>query len=218
MRRIWRAVGVSVWLALLWPAEAAYFGYPRNLRPQVDRIAFSDPMLQPMAHTMFCLRYEQECRAPSVTFRPTKIALTEKRWMELVSVDREINRSIVPHRYPTRVLSDTWTLNPKSGDCNDYAVSKRHQLLARGWPAQALLLAVVRTPSGEGHLVLVARTRDGDLVLDNLRHTIIPWSQTRYEWLQIQSPNNPVYWLKVRHRAPDALKIDVVNAAAQARS
>jgi len=38
---------------------------------------------------------------------------------------------------------DTWRIALLSGDCNDYAVTKRHELLA------ILLLAEVVTPRGE---------------------------------------------------------------------
>jgi predicted transglutaminase-like cysteine proteinase len=44
---------------------------------------------------------------------------------------------------------------PSSGDCNDYAVTRRHDLIARGWPARSLLLAEVITSWGEHHLVVV---------------------------------------------------------------
>jgi predicted transglutaminase-like cysteine proteinase len=87
---------------------------------------------------------------------------------------------------------------PKTGDCNDYAVTKRHALLARGWAARSLLLAEVVTNWGEHHLVLVVRTRDADLVLDNLTPDIRNWSKTNYEWVRIQSPVNPQFWSSVR--------------------
>ena len=85
-------------------------------------------------------------------------------------------------------------VGPRAGDCNDYAVTKRHELLARGWSARSLLLAEVAIDSGEHHLVLVVRTGDGDFVLDNLSAHIRPWSKMSYRWLRIQSPKNPNYW------------------------
>ncbi|WP_424578784.1 transglutaminase-like cysteine peptidase [Bradyrhizobium sp. USDA 241] len=47
-------------------------------------------------------------------------------------------------------------------------MSKRHELLRRGWPARVLLLSEVVMRSGEHHLVLLVRTSSGDFVLDNL--------------------------------------------------
>jgi predicted transglutaminase-like cysteine proteinase len=63
------------------------------------------------------------------------------------------------------------------------------------------LLAVVRTPRGKGHLVLVVRTEEGDLVLDNLWPEIIVWSQMGFEWLQVQSLRNPQYWSTIKKQA-----------------
>ena len=65
--------------------------------------------------------------------------------------------------------------------CHDYAVTKRHELLTRGWPSRSLLLAEVVVPWGEHHLILVVRTSDGDLVLDNLNPGIKSWSRTPYK-------------------------------------
>jgi hypothetical protein len=88
-------------------------------------------------------------------------------------------------------------ISPASGDCNDYAVTKRHELIKRGWPGQSLLLAEVVTRWGEHHLVLVVRTEGADLVLDSLSPQIRAWSTTGYRWVRIQSPENPVYWASV---------------------
>ena len=53
------------------------------------------------------------------------------------------------------------------GDCEDYALLKRHTLIRKGWPVGSLLLTVVRDEKGEGHAVLTARTKQGDFILDN---------------------------------------------------
>jgi len=92
------------------------------------------------------------------------------------------------------VLAEEWLISPDAGDCNDYAVTKRHELLARGWPARLLILAEVVVPSGEHHLVLVVRTNAGDLLLDNLNANIRPLSAARYGWVRAQSPENPKFW------------------------
>jgi predicted transglutaminase-like cysteine proteinase len=91
-------------------------------------------------------------------------------------------------------LAEEWLVSPKYGDCNDYAVTKRHELLALGWPSRTLLLSEVATSWGEHHLVLVVRTAGGDVVLDNLNANVYPVSKARYEWVRIQSPLNPKFW------------------------
>ena len=91
------------------------------------------------------------------------------------------------------VIDESVEPNP----ANDYAVSKRHDLLRRGWPSRVLLLGEVVVSSGEHHLVLLVRTRSGDLVLDNLTSQIKPWSRTSYRWVRVQSPGRDGLWATV---------------------
>ena len=74
-------------------------------------------------------------------------------------VNRDVNASICPWPRATRLPMGGWTISPASGDCNDYAVTKRHELVQKGLPAKAVRLAVVKTQSGIGHLVLVVSTK-----------------------------------------------------------
>src|SRR5438552_11036795 len=90
---------------------------------------------------------------------------------------------------------------PKSGDCNDFAVTKRHELLARGWTSDALLLAEVVTRWNEHHIVLVLRTQDGDFVLDNLDGDVRLRSISSYRWFRIQSPHDPRLWSTIVTKA-----------------
>ena len=190
------AVAAAAIVGACQSASAGLLGMPIGLLPAIQHIKFEKPTLAPMAHTMFCLRYEDECRA-SPLFRGGPVFLTEQRWADLREVNRTVNRDIIPEPNEMGLAAETWLINPRHGDCNDYAVSKRHELLKRGWPARAMLLAVVEIKSTEHHLVLVARTKGGDLVLDNLTPQIKPWSRTPYRWVRIQTPGNPRYWATV---------------------
>jgi predicted transglutaminase-like cysteine proteinase len=180
-------------------AHAGLLGAPIGLLSAIQHIKFEAPALAPMAHTMFCLRYEDECRA-RLLFRGGPILLTEARWADLKDVNLAVNRAIIPERNELGLAGETWLIDPERGDCNDYAVTKRHRLLERGWPARTLLLGEVAIPSGEHHLVLLVRTKSGDLVLDNLTPQIRPWSRAPYRWVRIQSPGNPRYWTTVAQR------------------
>jgi predicted transglutaminase-like cysteine proteinase len=84
------------------------------------------------------------------------------------------------------------------GDCNDYAVTKRHALIESGLPSKALRLSVVKTASGVGHLVLVVVTTKGDVVLDNLTEVIRVWQSTDYQWIKIQSASDPRFWNEIK--------------------
>ena len=163
-------------------------------------IRFDAARLAPMAFTQFCLKYAQECKPQRLVFRGGRLKLTDQRWTELEYVNRTVNSSIVPERNREGLGGEKWLLAPARGDCNDYAVTKRHQLIANGWPARAVLSSEVVTVSGEHHLVAVVRTDSGDWVLDNLTDRIIPWSQRPYQWVRIQTPRNPNYWASVSGR------------------
>ncbi|GLR98493.1 hypothetical protein GCM10007858_61360 [Bradyrhizobium liaoningense] len=43
-------------------AEAAFVGTPMGLRGAIQYIKFDQPTLAPMAFTMFCLKYKDECK------------------------------------------------------------------------------------------------------------------------------------------------------------
>jgi predicted transglutaminase-like cysteine proteinase len=168
-----------------------------GLRRDIQPIRFDSPTLPPLAFTQFCLTYADECKPSRLVFRGGRLKLTEARRAELDRVNRTVNSSIRPERNSEGPAGEKWLLGPILGDCNDYAVTKRHRLIARGWPARAVLLSEVVTISGEHHLVAVVRTTEGDFVLDNLTDRILPWSSKPYQWVRIQMPGNPNYWASI---------------------
>jgi predicted transglutaminase-like cysteine proteinase len=178
------------------PVNARQLDMPMGPQSAIRHIQFGIPTLAPMAYTMFCLRYEDKCRTKPL-FRGGAVRLTEKRWADLKQVNETVNRSIIPESQETGAAVESWLINPDRGDCNDYAVSKRHELLNRGWASGALLLSEVVTNWGKHHLVVVVRTRSGDLILDNLTPQIKPWARAPYSWVRIQMPNSPWLWTMI---------------------
>jgi predicted transglutaminase-like cysteine proteinase len=178
-------------------AEAGFVGLPRLLRANVEHIAFKAPILPPMAFVQFCLRYSDQCRPQRIVFRGGPVRLNAERWQDLLEVNKIVNASIEPERNLEGLGAEKWLIGPARGDCNDYAVTKRFKLIERGWPVRSLLLSEVVTPEGEHHLILVARTSAGDLVLDNLSGTVKPWSIVPYHWVRIQATSNPNYWASI---------------------
>jgi predicted transglutaminase-like cysteine proteinase len=160
------------------------------------RLRFQTPTAEPFAFTHFCLRYADDCRVHDAS-SDEALASSDARWNKLAEVNDEVNHSITPHANGTRIGYDAWRIAPPSGDCNDFVITKRHELLAHGWPSRSLLLAEVVTQKGEHHLVLVARLDNQDVVLDNLTPAIRPWSETPYSWVRAQSPENPENWVTV---------------------
>jgi predicted transglutaminase-like cysteine proteinase len=171
-------------------------------RPIHDPLAVASlvegsPSLAPFQHVRFCLRYPNDCKSnPSESER---IELTEENSVLLDRINRRVNATIAPvHKSYDKELQEAWTIASYTGDCNDFAVTKRHELLLKGLPAKALRLAVVKTTSGEGHLVLLVATTKGDLVLDNLVEAIVPWQSTDYRWLKVQSVRDARAWYEVK--------------------
>lgn len=181
-------------------ATAGFIGMARQFGAEVKRISISHYTLAPMAFTQFCLRYRDQCKPKPILFRGGPVNLTAERWEELQLVNRRVNAAIVPEPNLEGLAGEKWLIAPERGDCNDYAVTKRAELLKRGWPAHALLLSEVVVPSGEHHLIVVVRTSKGDLLLDNLASTIRPWAKVPYRWVRIQSPNNPLDWAVLANR------------------
>ena len=125
-------------------------------------------------------------------------------WGTLQRINDHVNRTIRPaNDRQVHGVSDWWIAPMASGqapmgDCKDYALEKRRELIAAGIPARALTMALVRTARGEPHAVLVVATLEGDYVLDNLTSEIRPWSRAPYSWQARQSPGDPMVWLSVR--------------------
>jgi predicted transglutaminase-like cysteine proteinase len=160
-------------------------------------IVESSPTLAPFQHVRFCLHYPSDCKSdPS---EHERIDVDAGISDLLKRVNRDVNTAIAPavKSYGTD-LRDGWAVAPAAGDCNDYAVTKRHDLIESGLPAKALRLSVVKTASGTGHLVLVVATTKGDLVLDNLTGAIRPWQSTNYRWIKIQSAADARFWYEIK--------------------
>ena len=144
-------------------------------------------VLPPISFTRFCLTYPGECVGAGA-----RVHVNAERMRILEEVNRSVNLAIAPR---ADAPFHDWRLGVSQGDCNNYAVQKRHELIAQGWPAGALALSVVKTRSGEGHLVVAVRTDRGDYVLDNLRSHVVDWRSAGYRWLMRQSERNPKYWV-----------------------
>jgi predicted transglutaminase-like cysteine proteinase len=153
------------------------------------------PTDPPYAFWRFCDEFPADC-TKSRTVDPRTIGTTD-RLSELDRVNRQVNRQIEPVTdLELYGVSDYWTL-PRSGkgDCEDYALQKRHDLIAAGWPSSSLLITVVRDEKGEGHAILTARTSQGDYILDNKTDELRLWSQTPYGYVMRQSYLDPRSWV-----------------------
>lgn len=140
----------------------------------------------PLSLQYFCAQHRSECAGGGgrgqVTMSPNLMAV-------LKQINGHVNRTIRPERD----TADVWELNPTSGDCEDYVLTKRSALIRQGVSAGALRIAYTHTRRGEPHAVLVVRTSEGDYVLDNLTNSIKTLRTSGYNIRTMSSPN-PTRW------------------------
>lgn len=92
---------------------------------------------------------------------------------------------------------DLWSPDALAGDCEDYVLAKRQRLIELDWAPSQLLIAVVDDAGQGAHAVLIARTDQGDLVLDNLTDDVLPWRGTQFTFISRQSEILPAMWVKL---------------------
>lgn len=174
-------------------ASPAGMGRSIHVPPANSFIKTSRATLAPFAFIRFCRSNQSDCEAERGA---SIVDLTPDNRAKLQSVNASVNRSMKPvNDAPSE--GDVWAADGASGDCEDFALTKRRHLIAQGWPARSLRIAVARTRTGEGHAVLVAKTSEGDLVLDNRFSAIRTWNKTDLTWEKIQSEDNPRLWFGI---------------------
>ncbi|MEH0073939.1 transglutaminase-like cysteine peptidase [Pannonibacter sp. Pt2] len=188
-KKVLAAAATSLLLSALayQPAQASWFGGARTLGdPEISRAEPKNTARAPLAYQVFCLRNSKECRK-------TKGASSVPYTAGLAAKVRRVNLSVNRSMKWKQDEREIWKIGGAAGDCEDFALTKRSQLIRMGIPAGALRMAVVKTRKGEGHAVLVVRTSKGDLVLDNTKDEVVTREQTNYRWLAIAS-SDPSTW------------------------
>ncbi|WP_375597104.1 transglutaminase-like cysteine peptidase [Devosia sp. Naph2] len=148
----------------------------------------------PVGHLEFCQSNPAECRSYDRVVPAT--ILDDRNWQQLVSVNAYYNRNVVPVTdQDLYQVAEFWTYPNGYGDCEDFALAKRRDLINAGWHPSTLMIAVVKEANGNGHAVLLARTDRGDLVLDNQDGTIRVWSETPYKFIKRQSQAHAGQWV-----------------------
>jgi len=151
---------------------------------------------QPIGHFEFCRTHAGECSQTSS--RDVRVHLTAGRWNELVNVNNAVNTAVVPVTDEALFgKPEVWSYPTDKGDCEDFVLLKRRELIARGWPVGALLITVARQQNGDGHAVLTVLTDRGDLVLDNLQPQVRVWSETDYQYVKRQSEYDTGRWVSI---------------------
>src|ERR1700733_1350926 len=112
MRHISRWIAaIAGALVVLVPqqSEANLISLPREARwPTMQHISLDTPTLAPMAFTMFCLRYADQCRPQELISRGGLVRLTKTRMEELRQVNDRVNASILPERNDEGLAVARW--------------------------------------------------------------------------------------------------------------
>jgi predicted transglutaminase-like cysteine proteinase len=184
-------IGFGIVLAAMGSASA------QSIAPITTAALVTSDTLPPIGWVQFCGDEPQECNVQALSPRPA--TLDDRRWKQLVRINREVNDEIEP----VSDLEHWGTLEKWSfptdgkGDCEDYVLEKRKRLIDAGWPRQALLVTVVRDRKGDGHAVLTVKTDRGDFVLDNQEVRVKGWTDTGYKFIKRQSETHPNKWVSL---------------------
>ena len=147
----------------------------------------------PVGYVQFCATYPADCR--TAKDGDQVVALTQAVWNQLNQINTAVNTAVLPATdMEIYGVLEHWDYPKLAGDCEDYVLEKRRELMNSGWPQSALLITVVRDETGSGHAVLTARTNRGDVVLDNKTDKVLVWADTPYTYLKRQSTRDPNVW------------------------
>ena len=187
---------------LTWDVPQTKDGLPE----QAGRIVVHHPeSYWSSAWNDFCVRYPAECR-----FRPEerdRITLTLDLWNKINKINRKVNAEVIYASDKDNYAAEEEYLDLPFhgyGDCEDYALLKRHYLLQMGISMKTLRLAMLIGEREIGHVVLIIRTDRGDFVLDSNSEQIAPWGMTRkrYDYTFIQGSNERG-WLSLKDAYED---------------
>jgi predicted transglutaminase-like cysteine proteinase len=163
-------------------------------RPDAAMIPIRGPAAPPAGASHLCQTLDWACASTG-------------RWMTIDAQALDVARAInARSNRSVRSISDMqqyrvaerWALpTARGGDCEDYAIHKKLELIKAGFPPEQLLIATVLDRKRQSHAVLVLRTGSQDLVLDNLTSRIVPWNKTGYTFLRMQDPRQPTRWVSV---------------------
>lgn len=187
MKRLVALTALATTIACTYAAQA-------GTTMQTTGKAFAPP-----AFSSFCAREPRLC---STSGGKKVVALEGNLKSELKQVNSAVNSRIKERSDMANVgKDDDWRVPAAYGDCEDFAILKKRELMKRGWPASALLLTVARH-RGEGHTVLTVRTSEGDLILDNLTSSVRDWSSTPYSYFARQAQGNGGRWERIGSAMP----------------
>ena len=169
----------------------------------IDPLPQGTPSKAPPGFVSFCTNDPGQCE-PGTMSRAV-LTLDPSAWRLLSDINASVNESVKSESDEQHFgRPEVWTIALDGrGDCEDFALTKRKQLIDAGLPEPALRMAVVVTLRGEQHTVLTVATNRGDFVLDNLTNDVLSWNRTGYAWLARQDAGGRLGWVSFNGRKPD---------------
>lgn len=101
-------------------------------------------------------------------------------------INNKVNEDITYCRDHVNYKTEEFWCVPQGhlGDCEDYVLLKRQQLLDAGWDNDKINI-VTCMANGEGHAVLYVQTDKGGFILDNCTSGLINPQTLNYNWLSL---------------------------------
>ena len=172
-------------------------------------MAVYNETLPPIGFVQFCKFIPEDCGG--TMGEAVRVVMNADRWNDLTTINNFANSTVEPvSDMDLYNVVEHWTYPKTQGDCEDYVLLKRKKLMMMGWPAEALLITVLRDENNEGHAVLTVSTDQGDFILDNRVDEILSWKDTEYTYYKRQSQSDPRRWVSLR---PDTSTGQMSNVA-----
>ncbi len=194
---------ITVQPSLAHAGEFAVWVDGQNLAAQKMKVyGRSNP---PIGHVRFCQRYPLDC--DKYRYLGKRMKLTNKRWNQLVKINRAVNHAINPVTDKEHHgVIEYWDYPSNNGDCEDFVLLKRRLLTESGWPENSLLITVVRDEEGAGHAILTVRTHKGDYILDNKHDQVQVWNKAPYRFVKRQSAKHPKFWVSLYPKEKESIR------------
>lgn len=157
----------------------------------------------PAGWQAMCARSPELCNTRAAQRAP---GATAQEMNQLNAINDMVNAAIHPRNEAAG--ADVWTLSPRSGDCDDYAVTKKWTLLRAGWREDRLRFATMLTETNEMHVVLTVDTAQGMLILDNRSNRVATLRQVEargYHLLAVEGEGPGGSWKATRYAGIAAL-------------
>lgn len=141
----------------------------------------------PTQYAKFCEKHPTECALSGRAVLHSDPRLNNL----LFTVNKTVNVEVELVPDPDRGVEEDWDFPQNcEGDCEDFALEKRHRLVEAGLPSASLTMAIVHNKiQFFPHAVLLVETDTGTWVLDNLYDEVMCWDAVPYRYERREQPD-----------------------------